>query len=405
MAVAPVRRIAHVDIDAFFAAVEQLKDPRLRGRPVVVGTGVIASCSYEARRHGLHAGMPLREAERRCPRAVVLRGHAPTYRAFAERVFGALAELAPAVDRYLDDAYLDLTGTERLYPNSTRFAVELRARVRAASGLAVTVGIGANRMVARLASQSAKPDGLAVVPPGAESAFVRARPLRDLPGIGPRTAQELAALGLATVADVAALGPDPLIRLLGPHGRVLHERALGRDPRPVRPRELPTSITRTTSFDPPAIEPAAIAGHLAYLIERAAREARRLGVAAHALEVTVEPADGRREVRRRRFPAPTTLDSELLAAARELLMRAGERRVGLRRLGIELTGLVAGAAPQLDLLAGAERERDRRLAAGIDQVRDRFGHAALIAGRTFPLTTTVPRDRHGFVLRTPSLTK
>jgi DNA polymerase-4 len=402
----PARRVAHVDIDAFFAAVEQEKDPRLRGRPVVVGTGVIASCSYEARRHGLRAGMALGEARRRCPTAVILRGHAPTYRAFADRVFGALAELAPAVDRYLDDAYLDLSGTERLYPDLTTFAVELRARVRAASGLAVTVGMGSNRMVARLASQSAKPDGFAIVPPGTEAAFVRDRPLRDLPGIGPRTAGVLESLGLATVAEVAALGADALARRLGPHGRVLYERALGRDPRPVSPREIPTSISRTTSFDPPAIDPAAIAGHAAYLIERAAREARRLGVAARFLGVTVEPADGRREERRHRFPAPTALDPVLYAVARDLIARAAERRVGLRRLGIELSGLVLGAAVQLDLLAGAEGdERDRRLAAGIDQVRDRFGHAALIGGRTFPLATTIARDRHGFVLRTPSLTK
>ena len=401
----PLRRVAHVDIDAFFAAVEQQKAPRLRGRPVVVGTGVIASCSYEARRFGLRAGMPLTEARRRCPQAVVLSGHAPTYRAFAERVFAVLAELAPAVDRYLDDAYLDLSGTDRLYPDLAAFAAELRTRVRAACGLAVTVGIGSSRMVARLASRSAKPDRFHIVPAGEEAAFVRQRPLGDLPGIGPRTAELLESLGLVTVADVAALGADQLARLLGPHGRVLHERASGRDTRPVSEREIPTSISRTTSFDPPAIAPAVIAGHLAYLVERAARQARRLDLCARCLRVTVEPADGRREERRQLLGAPTALDPVLLAAARALLGRATGRRIGLRRLGIELSGFVAGAGEQLTLLGPEDRERESRLAAGIDQVRDRFGHAALMGGRTYPLAATVARDRHGFVLRTPSLTK
>ena len=401
----PARRVAHVDIDAFFAAVEQQKDPRLRARPVVVGTGVIASCSYEARRFGLRAGMPLTEARRLCPQAVVLRGHAATYRAFADRVFAVLGELAPAVDRYLDDGYLDLTGCDRLYPDPEAFAAELRQRVRQASGLAVTVGIGSNRMVARLASRSAKPDGLRVVPPGAEAAFVRDRPLGDLPGIGPRTAEVLESIGLVTVADVAALGADPLARLLGPHGRVLHERASGRDTRPVSEREIPTSISRSTSFDPPAIAPAEIAGHLAYLVERAARQARRHGLTARCLLISVEPADGRREQRRQLLAAPSALDPVLLESARTLLDRATGRRVGLRRLGIELSGFVAGAGEQLTLLGASDRDRDSRLAQGIDQVRDRFGHAALMAGRTFPLTATVARDRHGFVLRTPSLTK
>ena len=237
-----IRRVLHLDIDAFFASVEQLRDPRLRGRPVIVGTGVIASCSYEARRHGLEAGMSLAEARRRCPRAVVVAGHAPTYHAFAERVFEVCRALAPAVDAYLDDAYLDLAGTERLYPDLAALGADLRSRARAATGLTVTVGGGTSRMVARLAGRGAKPDGLAVVPPGAEEAFLRDRPLADLPGIGPRTAALLESMGLETVADLRAAGAGPLARLLGAAGRILHERAWGRDTRPVEPREVPRSL-------------------------------------------------------------------------------------------------------------------------------------------------------------------
>ncbi len=402
---ASVRRIVHLDIDAFFAAVEQLKNPRLRGRPVIVGTGVIASCSYEARRLGLGAGMPLREARRRCPRAVILAGHAPTYQAFAARVFAICRDLAPAVDSYLDDAYLDLTGTERLYPDLAAFGATLRERVRARTGLTVTIGIGSNRMIARLASRSAKPDGLSQVPPGEEIAYLRGRPLGDLPGIGPHTAGVLESLGLETVADVAAMGADALARLLGASGRVLHERALGHDTRPVTAREVPRSIARETSFDPPAADPALVDSMLGYLVERAARATRRLGLVARALAVRTEPDGERRQEAHHTLAAPSALDRVLLDSARHLLARLSQRRIALRRVGIELSGFTVAAGEQLDLLDPALGGRDLDLTGSVDRVRDRFGHGALIAGRALALLDGHARDRYGFVLRTPSLTK
>lgn len=402
----PRRRvILHVDIDAFFASVEQLRNPRLRGRPVIVGTGVIASCSYEARRYGLRAGMSLGEARRRCPSAVILAGHAQIYRCFADRVFHLCRETAPAVDAYLDDAYLDLTGTARLYPEPAAAARLLRARVEAATGLRVTVGIGTSRMIARLASRGAKPDGLAEVAPGGEEAFLCGSPLADLPGIGPRTATLLESMGLATVADLRAVGAQALARLLGEAGRILHERACGLDTRPVMPREIPGSISRETSFDVPAVDPQAIEAMLAYLVERAARALRRLGLIARTVSVHVDPADGRRAEARRTLACASALDGVLEGAARELLGRVHTRRVGLRRLGVMLTGLAPADGEQLDLLAGSAREREGRLARGLDCVRDRFGHGALVGGRSLALLGELDRDRYGFVLRTPSLTK
>jgi DNA polymerase-4 len=403
--VARRRAILHVDIDAFFAAVEQLRNPHLRGRPVIVGTGVIASCSYEARRHGLRAGMSLVEARRRCPEAEVLPGHAATYHCFAERVFEVCRELAPAVDAYLDDAYLDLTGAEQLYPDAASAGRLLRARVHAATGLTVTVGIGTSRMIARLASRAVKPDGLAEVPSGAEDAFLRQRPLDALPGVGPRTAEVLGSMGLETIADLRAIGARALVRLLGEPGRILHERACGRDTRPVVPREIPRSISRETSFEAPAADPRLIDAMLAYLLERASRTARGLRLVARTVSVHVDPTDGRREEARSTLATPVALDSVLMAAARELLRRIHSRRVGLRRLGVTLAGLRRKGGEQLDLLAGACREREARLAGGVDQVRDRFGHRALVGGRSLALLDRFERDRYGFVLRTPSLTK
>ena len=399
------RIILHADIDAFFAAVEQLRDPRLRGRPVIVGSGVIASCSYEARRYGLRAGMSLAEARRRCPRAVILAGHAATYRCFAERVFEVCRELAPAVDAYLDDAYLDLAGAERLYPDAAGAGHLLRERVRARTGLAVTVGIGTSRMIARLASRAAKPDGLAEVPPGAEDAFLRGRPLSDLPGVGPRTAELFESIGLETIADLRAVGARALIRLLGEPGRILHQRACGRDSRPVAPREIPRSISRETSFDAAATDPGAIDAMLAYLLERASRTARGLGLVARTVSVHVDPAGGRRQEASSTMPLPSALDSVLVAAARELLRRVHTRRIGLRRLGVALSGLGLAGGEQLDFITSAGREREARLTSGLDRVRDRFGHGALVGGRSLILLDRLRRDRYGFVLRTPSLTK
>src|SRR5437773_9516424 len=176
--------VLHVDIDAFFAAIEQQRDPRLAGRPVIVGAGVIASCSYQARAFGLRAGMPLSEARRLCPEAVILEGHAQVYRCFAEQIFARCRCLAPAVETYLDEAYCDLTGTERLHGDLVEAAGALKADIRAATGLTVTCGIGPNRMLAKLIGKTVKPDGLRRIHPPEADAFLCDRPIEPLAGVG-----------------------------------------------------------------------------------------------------------------------------------------------------------------------------------------------------------------------------
>jgi len=397
--------ILHADIDAFFASVEELRFPHLRGRPVIVGIGVIASCSYAARRAGLHAGMSLAEARRRCPAAVILPGHAPTYRCFAERVFDICRDVAPVVETFLDDAYLDLTGTARLYPDPCAAGRRLRELVHAATGLAVTVGIGANRMIARLASHGAKPDGLSLVPAADTDSFLRGRPAGDLPGVGHRTRELLHSLAIETVDDLRRLGEEALRELLGEMGVVIYQRAWGRDTRPVSPRELPRTISRETSFEVPATDPREIEAMLTYLIERAARTARRLQVVARTIRVLVDPDDGKRAQAQRTLTPPTAIDSRLGGVARALCAGLRSRRVALRRVGVTLAGLVPAGATQLDLLDGAELERQTRLTAGVDRVRDRYGHAALVGGRSIDLLGRLERDPYGFILRTPCLTR
>jgi len=194
--------ILHLDIDAFFASVEQQKDPRLQGRPVIVGAGVIASCSYEARARGLRAGMPIHHARRMCPEAVVLEGRHEVYRCFTDRIFEMCRDLSPAVETYLDEAYVDLTGTERLHGPAGAVGRRLRADIAAATGLSVSVGLGPNRMVAKLAGKAAKPGGVRRVRAAEVDAFLARLPVRQLPGVGRVRNALLNRLNIHTIGDL-----------------------------------------------------------------------------------------------------------------------------------------------------------------------------------------------------------
>src|SRR5437773_3508772 len=216
--------VLHVDIDAFFAAIEQQRDPRLAGRPVIVGAGVIASCSYQARAFGLRAGMPLSEARRLCPQAVILEGHAQVYRCFAEEIFARCRELAPAVETYLDEAYCDLTGTERMHADLPEAVRGLKRAIRDATGLTVTCGIGPNRMLAKLIGKTVKPDGLAWLAAAEADEFLRGRPIEQLAGVGHAHARTLRSMNLPTIGDLRALSVQVLESLFGVNGRMLHQR-------------------------------------------------------------------------------------------------------------------------------------------------------------------------------------
>ena len=219
--------VLHVDIDAFFASIEQQRDPRLRGRPVIVGAGVIASCSYEARAFGLRAGMTLTEAKRRCPDAVIVEGHAQIYRCFAEQIFTCCRGLAPAVETYLDEAYCDLTGTERLYGDLTASARALKDEIHAATGLTVTCGIGPNRMLAKMVGKTAKPDGLTRIEAHEADAFLTGRPIEQLAGVGHAYARTLRSMNLTSIGDLRALSCEVLERLFGVHGACCTSAAAG----------------------------------------------------------------------------------------------------------------------------------------------------------------------------------
>jgi DNA polymerase-4 len=397
--------VLHVDIDAFFAAVEQVRDPRLAGRPVAVGNGVVASCSYEARRFGLSAGMPLTEARRRCPELVVLDGYYPTYRSFAERVYDEVRRVTPCLDTHLDECYGDLAGTERLHGDLATRAERLRQAVRDATGLAVTVGLGPNRMLAKMAGKTAKPDGLGCVRAADAERFLAGRPAGDLPGIGPAHRRLLESLNVRTVDDLRQLSGEVLAALFGRLGPAFYERARGRDTRAVTAREVPLSISRETAFSAPTTDPDEIGGTVSYLLGRACRAARRLGVAARRVAVRLRYEDGVAAAGAATLGAPSALEADLQPRADQLLARLDTRRVRLALVGVALSLLAPPAGAQLDLLEGPDDGLKERLAGGLDGVRDRFGDGVVVSGRSLHLLKHLPRDRHGFVLRTPSLTK
>jgi DNA polymerase-4 len=397
----PDRAILHLDADAFFASVEQRDDPRLRGRPVAVGTGVVASCSYESRRSGVRTGMPLGEARRLCPRLLVIPGDYRRYEQAARRMLAICLDQTPMVEpAALDDLYLDLTPRPGIDPDVV--AGRLRAQIREEVGLGISVGVGTNKLVARVATKEAKPGRQVRVPAGHERDYLAPWSVRVLPGMGRKAGERLERINVRRVGEVAAM-PVPILRgLFCRQGRVLHDQSHGIDPRPVDPHRPQQSVSRRASFDPPTGDPGFLGGMLDYLLERAASWLRFQNLAARGLLLTIrygdyESADGRVTFRRL-----TQDDRELREAARDRLLTLYHRRLPLRLLGIELAPL-APPDGQATLFPDPEEERAKRLRECKDAIRLRFGFLSLVSGTSLELAARLPHDRDHFELRTPSL--
>ncbi len=442
MAGAPPVRILHLDLDAFFASVEQRDDPRLRGRPVAVGTGVAASCSYEARRWGVRTGMRLAEARRLCRGLVVLPGDYRRYEQAARRVLAICHERTPLVEMAaLDDLYLDLTHGP--YP-CEKVAQEVADQVRAEVGLSASLGIGGGKFVAQVATQEAKDrklriadcglrapnpaadaagsprlgepaasaagslcnrqSAIVVVPPGAERAYLAPWPAEVLPGVGPQVRARLGRLNVRRVGEVAEMPLAALCGLFGERGRKLRDLACGLDPRPVEPYRPPQSVSRRTSFEPPAADFDFLLAMLDHLLDRAASWLRFRGLATRGLALSVRYGDYRGADARATFPRPTADEGELKAAARDRFLRLYLRRLPLRLLGVELAPLRPPEG-QAVLFPDPAAERADRLAECKDAIRQRFGFMALLSGSALLLGRQLEHDRDNFRLRTPCLTR
>jgi DNA polymerase-4 len=395
-----------VDVDAFFASVEQLLVPALRGRPVIVGSGCIASCSYEARRFGLRAGMPLNEAKRRCPSAVVLAGDYQIYRCFAEHVWRVCRRYTCGLETYLDEAYGDATGMEGLHGEPPRLGRRLQRDVREEVHLPVSVGLAENRMLAKLASAAAKPGGVVWISPREAPRRLAPLPVEKLPGVGSETARRLREVSIRTVGELRALGRELLRAMFGRRGEVLYERCRGRDvdSAPSLSPRLPKSISRETTFHAPTCDAGEIRGMLFYLLERAMRAARQRGLLARTVELSIRYDDWKASAAGRSLPEPTGDDEEAYAAVLGLLRRLHKRRVALRHVGVVLSRFSRAEAAAA-LFEPAARTRRRGLLESVDTIRSRYGHASVVTGESIELLGRLERNDYGFVLRTPSLTK
>ena len=396
--------ILHVDLDAFFASVEQLLIPRLRGRPVIVGSGVIASCSYQARRVGLRAGMSLAEARRLCPSAVVLEGDSQIYRCFAEHVWEVCRRFTGGLETYLDEAYGDADGLERLYGDPLALGRRLQRQVRDEVKLPVSVGLAPNRMLAKLASHAAKPYGVVWVRPDEQEQFLTDLPIRELLGVGPKTAGKLRDMNVTTIGRLRRLPREVLRTMFGRRGEELYERARGRDVQTVRAERLPKSISRETTFHRPTCDGGEIRAMLFYLLERAMRTCRQAGLLAASVELRIRYDDWKHLAACRALAAPGASEQDIFPTLLKLLEQLHRRRVALRHVGVGLSRL-SRAADRPRLFESDADRHQCRLHEAVDAIRHRFGHAAVVAGKSIDLLGTLPQNDCGFILRTPSLTK
>ncbi len=420
----PVRRLRDlmlVDLDCFYVAVERVRDPSLCGRPVIVGgrpeeRGVVASASYEARAHGVRAGMPLAQAARLCPRGetVFLHGDHEAYQRASRQVMDVLASFTPQVEPCsLDEAFLDLSGCERHHRTWLAAAATIHAAVHEATGLDVSIGIAGTRAVARVALAMAKPRGVAEVRRGEEAAFLSELPLAWLPGVGGHTREKLERFNLRTIGDLGAIPEDVLAETFGRTGVTLSRRARGfdddRDAAPIGEHasataaRLPKTISRETSLASDTNDPCVVDGLLSYLAQRAAHALREQDLLARTVAVRLRYADFQTSAKRRRLPRGTQRDEDILAVVRALWPLCWQRRVKIRLVGVTLHGLERGSERQLDLLERVDVEK--HLDDAVDGIRERHGFGAVVRGRAIDLLARVPASQRGFRLHTPSCSK
>jgi DNA polymerase-4 len=368
----------------------------------------VASASYEARAFGVKTAMPLQAAARRCPGAVFLRGSFHHYQEFSERVFDLCGELTPAVQQAsLDEAYLDLAGCRRVHGGADplTLAARLRRRIKHRTGLNVSIGIASNKLVAKIATDYAKPKGICRILPGGEAAFLSPLAVGDLPGVGRRTAEILAGVNLHTVAQLRAVSRRQLGELLGAAGEGLYDRCRGVDVSPVEAGGAAKSISRETTFEQDTVNRRLIRAMLFYLTERACTRLRETGSKARTVAVKIRYADFDTKLRSRTLGEFTDQEEEVYRVVLELFERAYQRRVQLRLVGVHLSGLSSGADRQVNFLTEARHGRRERLHAAVDGLRRRMGFSAVTVGRSIELLETHPADRHGFRLRTSCLSR
>jgi DNA polymerase-4 len=377
--------ILHVDMDAFFVSVELLTRPELRGKPVVVGgrpdqRGVVSAASYEARKYGIHSAMPLRTAGRLCPHAVFLDGHHEKYGEWSDRVASILARFSPIVEMVsIDEAYLDLAGTERIYGPPFAAADKLLRAITNETQLPCSGGLATTRLVAKVASDQGKPRGLVWVAPGMEARFLAALPIRKIPGIGEVTERALRALSIETVEQLAAHSQEKLESVFGQWGTALFRKARGGDAYEFLIDAEPKSISHNHTFGEDTSDVAEMESTLSQLSQKACKRLREAGLRSRTLTLTIRYAGFQTYTRSKTVPDPVRLDADVFAVFLELFREHRDTKRKVRLLGVALSALSHGAE-QLDLLEADRRDKLKKLTEATDRLRDKFGFGSVQFG-------------------------
>jgi DNA polymerase IV len=394
-----VRTILHVDMDAFYASVEERDRPELKGKPLIVGgttgRGVVAAASYAVRRFGVRSAMPMREALKRCPHAICVAPRMARYKEVSAQVFAVFHEFTPLVEGLsLDEAFLDVTGSERLFGEPAVIGAEIRRRIRAVTELTASVGIAPNKSLAKIASDLNKPDGLFCIGPHNLHEVLERLGVERLFGVGAKTLPAVQACGLKTFGDVARAGDEQLWRAFGKHGKAMQARAAGLDERPVVPDREEKSISAEETFDKDIRDAAVLERRLTALADRAAARLRAAGLSAGRVTVKIRRADFTTYTRQCALEPPTQDTAAVCAGAQRLLRTwlAGRGNVALRLLGVGTSDL--SAVQQPDLFAEGS-VRVSRLDSAIDGIRDRFGARVLTRASLLPRSADGSGPRRG----------
>ncbi|HEY1340501.1 MAG TPA: DNA polymerase IV [Bryobacteraceae bacterium] len=382
-----MRTYFHVDMDAFFVSVEELFDPSLKGKPVVVGgrpneRGVVSAASYAARKFGVHSAMPLRTAYKLCPQAIFVDGHPDRYRDCSHQVYEVLHSFTPLVEMAsIDEAYLDMTGTERLYGPPFRAAHLLHERMKEKTRLNCSVGIAVSRLVAKISSDQAKPNGVLWIVPGREAAFLAPLDVRKVPGVGKVTEKNLHALGIRKVGDLARLDDDFLEQRFGKWGLALAGKSRGQDAggwfdTEIGAEEGPKSISHEHTFNEDTADLEKIESTLARLCEMVGRRLREHRLEARTIQLKLRYSDFLTITRAHSVPRPTQLDVELFDEIRALFHRNWRPGAKVRLLGVHVSSWMEGGE-QMDLMSEARHEKWKGALAAADKLRDKYGESAV----------------------------
>ena len=385
-----LRTVFHVDMDAFFVSVEELFDPSLKGKPVVVGgqrheRGVVSAASYEARKFGVHSAMPLRTAAKLCPQAVFVDGHPDRYRTCSEQVYSVLSSFSPQVEMVsIDEAYLDMSGTERLHGPPLLAAQKLHHKMKSETQLNCSIGIGTSRLVAKVCSGKAKPHGLLYVVPGQETKFLAPLDVRDIPGVGKVTEQKLNSLGIRTVGDMAGKDEHFLDEHLGKWGLALAGKARGEDAGAwfageIGDLDAAKSISHEHTYNEDTADVTQIEATLMRLSEMVARRLREQKFHARTLQLKLRYKDFRTITRAHSVETPTQLDNEIFSEIRRLFHANWRKGAEIRLLGVQASSF-SGESAQGDLLSGQERGKWQQALTAMDRVRERFGESSVRLG-------------------------